>query len=580
MAGADMATGAGSPGPPPAQGGTRRMAGWAPPLIPGIVLLLADGYRLGRLSLWRDEAYTVDAIGRPLPRVFAMLARTDAVNGAYYVLMHAWAGVAGTSPAALRLPSLLAMAVAAVVTAAIGGRLARARLPAPALTGVVAGLLFTGAPQVTRYAQDARAYGLVTMWATVATYLLLRALADGRWRWWTAYGAAIIVVGLFNLLAVLLLAAHGVTVWIARARQRAALASAGPAGAALAGAGAGLAIGGTGPAGGGTGPAGGGTGPAGGGTGPAGGGTGLARRTGPAGPVSRWLTAVGVALAVLSPLLVAGVAQRHQISWLERPGLAAVSHLVVTSAGSQALVPLLGLLVLVGVIATVTDRPRAPLDMVTVALPWLLLPAAVLLTASQARPVYDARYLVFCLPALGLLGACGVAWVTRFATMVTVRGAGGAAVWLPAILILALLAALMVGPQRSVRAAPSRLADLRGTAAVLAAQGRRGDAVLYVPPSNRVFSLAYPAPFWRLRDVALAQSPAAAANLSGAEVTAGVLRARFAGVGRVWVVSGRRMFPFPDGGLEPAEAGLLRSFTLVRRWDVGEGMLSLYRRRQ
>ena len=106
------------------------MAGWAPPLIPGIVLLLADGYRLGRLSLWRDEAYTVDAIGRPLPRVFAMLAHTDAVNGAYYVLMHAWAGVAGTSPAALRLPSLLAMAVAATVTAATGERLARAgRLP-------------------------------------------------------------------------------------------------------------------------------------------------------------------------------------------------------------------------------------------------------------------------------------------------------------------------------------------------------------------------------------------------------------------------------------------------------------------
>ena len=317
------------------------------------MLLLADGYRLGRLSLWRDEAYTVDAIGRPLPRVFAMLAHTDAVNGAYYVLLHAWAEMAGTSPAALRLPSLLAMAVAAVVTAAIGRRLARARLPAPALTGVVAGLLFTAAPQVTRYAQDARAYGLVTMWATVATYLLLRALADGRWRWWTAYGAAIIAVGVFNLLAVLLVAAHGVTVWIARARQRAALASAGPAGAALAGAGTGP-VGGTG--------LGGGPGRRGGpGRGGLGGGTGPARGTGPATPttVSRWLAAVAVALAVLSPLLVAGVAQRHQISWLERPGLAAVSHLVVTSAGSQALVPLLGLLVLVGSIATVTDRPRA-----------------------------------------------------------------------------------------------------------------------------------------------------------------------------------------------------------------------------
>ena len=562
LAAADPAAGASSPGPPPRahRAGVRRVAGWAPPLIPGVVLLLADGYRLGRLSLSRDEAYTVDAIGRPLPRVFAMLAHTDAVNGAYYVLMHAWASVAGTSPAALRLPSLLAMPVAAVVAAAIGGRLARAgRLPAPAATGVVAGLLFTAAPQVTRYAQDARAYGLVTMCAAVATYLLLRALADGRWRWWAPYGAAITAVGLFNLLAFLLVAAHGVTVWIARARQRAALAPARPARADLAGAGAG---------------------PASDGAGSAGGQAGLAEGTGWAAPAARWLTVVGVALAVLSPLLVAGVVQRHQISWLERPGVTAVSHLVVTFAGSQPLVPLLGLLVLVGVIATVADRPQVPLDMVTVALPWLLLPAAVLLTASQIRPVYDARYLVFCLPALGLLGACGVAWVTRFAAMIPVRGAGGAAVGLPAVLILALLAALVAGPQRSVRAAPSRLADLRGTAAVLAAQGRRGDAMLYVPPSNRVFSMAYPAPFRRLRDVALAESPAAAANLSGAEVTAGILRERFARVGRVWVVSGRRMFPFPDGGLEPAEAGLLRRFSLVRRWYVGEGMLSLYARQR
>jgi hypothetical protein len=84
MAGPDLA-----PGDPPGRqrrahrSGMRRVPGWALPLIPGIVLLLADGYRLGRLSLWRDEAYTADAAARPLPRIFAMLAHTDAVNGAY-----------------------------------------------------------------------------------------------------------------------------------------------------------------------------------------------------------------------------------------------------------------------------------------------------------------------------------------------------------------------------------------------------------------------------------------------------------------------------------------------------------------
>ena len=128
-----------------------------PLLIPGIALLLADGYGLGRVSLWRDEAYTIDAASRPLSRILATAAHTDAVNSAYYTFMHAWIAVAGISEAALRLPSVLAMAVAAVFTAAIGRRLARAaRLPAPAVTGVLAGLLFVAAPQVTRYAQEAQ----------------------------------------------------------------------------------------------------------------------------------------------------------------------------------------------------------------------------------------------------------------------------------------------------------------------------------------------------------------------------------------------------------------------------------------
>ena len=70
------------------------------------------------------------------------------------------------------------------------------------------------------------------MCATVATYLLLRAIADDRWRWWAGYAVAIAAAGLLNLLAILLVAAHGATVWIARARRRAAMAPPGKAQAA------------------------------------------------------------------------------------------------------------------------------------------------------------------------------------------------------------------------------------------------------------------------------------------------------------------------------------------------------------
>ena len=38
------------------------------------------------------------------------------------------------------------------------------------------------------------------------------------------------------------------------------------------------------------------------------------------------------------------------------------------------------------------------------------------------------------------------------------------------------------------------------------------------------------------------------------------------------------MFPHPASVIERAEAALLRAFRLVRRWHVGQGVLSLYRR--
>ncbi len=507
-----------------------RLAGRAALLAPGIALLAADGYDLGRPSLWRDEAYTVDAAHRSLPQIIALLQHTDAVNSAYYLVMHAGIAFLGTSAVALRLPSLLAMAVAAVATSAIGQWLARAaRLPAPALTGTVAGLLFTAAPQVTRYAQEARSYGIVTMCAAIATYLLLRALGSGRWHWWAGYGLAVEVAGLFNLFSLLLVIAHGVTLGIGRARQRPALA---PPGTAV-----------------------------------------TVR-------ISRWLAATGAALVVLSPLMALGFGQRKQIGWLVPPGPTAISHLVVSFAGSKLLVPLVALIALAGVAGCLTASPRVPVDAVTFALPWLVLPASILVVASQVHPVFDARYIVFTMPALALMCAIGLSWLARFAALTPLGRSRGALAWLPAALALVMFAAFALGPQRALRRPVSRPDNLRKTSAIVAACERPGDAVLYLPASKRVFSMGYPAPFRRLWDVALARPPVAAANLIGTEVRAATLRARFARVGRVWVISRRNwhLFQHPATRLEKVEIALLRPFHLVRRWLVGQGVISLLRR--
>ena len=119
---------------------------------------------------------------------------------------------------------------------------------------------------------------------------------------------------------------------------------------------------------------------------------------------------------------------------------------------------------------TATVPPaRAVADVVTVAVPWLMLPAAILLAASQVHPVYIARYIVYCLPALALLAATGLAGMTRLAMAIPLGKAGRVAAWLPAALILVMLAALVPGPQRSVRLASSRPDNLRMAAAIMAA---------------------------------------------------------------------------------------------------------------
>jgi mannosyltransferase len=502
------------------------IATWAALLSPGIVLLLVDGYDLGRVPLWRDEAYTVDAAHRSLAQIFSLLTHADAVNNAYYVLMHADIALLGTSATALRLPSLLALAAAAVVTAAIGRRLAdAARLPVPALTGMLAGLLFVAAPQVTRYAQEARSYGLVTMFATVASYLLLRAVSDSRRRWWAGYGAAIALAGLFNLLALLLVIPHAVTLGIARSRQPAA------------------------------------------------------ERTV---RLSRWLAAVAVAAVVLCPLLVLGYLQRRQVGWLTRPGVGAVSRLVVAFAGSKSLVVLGALLVVGAVAGCLAVRPRPPVDAATLALPWLVLPAAILLAVSQIHPMYDARYILYSLPALALLIAAGLAWLTRLARQVVPASPGrvaGVLSWLPAVAVLTLLAAMVLAPQRLIRLPSARADNLATVSAIVAANEQPGDGVLYLPSNKRVFGMAYPAPFQRLRDLALARSPVAAVNLLGTEVPAPTLLARGARVHRIWLVSGRDgllLLQNPVGPQQKAEAVLLRSFHLVRRWTVRGDMLCLF----
>ncbi len=140
---------------------------WAVPAAATLAVMLCG---IQRPSYWRDEAATLAAVHRPFGALIRMLASVDAVHGLYYLLMWADVRVAGTGELATRLPSALAMAAAAASLTATGRRLVSPR------AGLFAGLALAALPEISWYGQDARPYALVTALATVAGYLLVRAL--------------------------------------------------------------------------------------------------------------------------------------------------------------------------------------------------------------------------------------------------------------------------------------------------------------------------------------------------------------------------------------------------------------------
>ncbi len=129
-------------------------------------------------------------------------------SGPYYVVIRLWTTIFGDSDLSLRLPSLFATAGAAAVIGLIGKRLGSTRV------GLLAGLTFAILPITTRFGQEARPYSLAVLFVAIATLLLIRMLDGFTLGIAMMYAAALAAVGLMHLVAMLIVAAHGLAVLI------------------------------------------------------------------------------------------------------------------------------------------------------------------------------------------------------------------------------------------------------------------------------------------------------------------------------------------------------------------------------
>ena len=485
----------------------RLATGWVA-IGPALVTLVVTLYRIGVPSFTRDEGATLLAVHRSFPQMIRMLGNVDVVHTEYYAVIWVVSRLAGSSELAARAPSAVALAVTAGVVTLLGQRLVSGR------AGLAAGLLFATFPSVSFFAEDAREYGLVTALATIASYFLIRALqagtpeADGTEPTVVGprhaagpqgqrgvpggrspglaligYAAAMALLGLGNILSLLLIAAHAVTVAVWHRCYR-----------------------------------------------------------GPGQPfVLRWLASVAAALIVASPVAIIASGQAHQVQWIKQPGLVAI----IAMTGLIGPQPMFFIVVAVVVIALVTTlvsgraRLRAdwPAGLWGLAVPWLFLPPALLFTVSVihvTHPLYVFRYIAFCIPAAALLAGTALAALARTAVG-----------WAVAVVALAVIVVAGLGAQASERLPAGHGYDIRLADQAVASRARPGDALMnvrYWPLSwgggvERGMEGEYPYGLARLHDISQARAPAPSGTLGGTFARPPVENRRLAAVTRLWVAS-------------------------------------------
>ncbi|HUL28408.1 MAG TPA: glycosyltransferase family 39 protein [Streptosporangiaceae bacterium] len=482
------------------------------PAIPALATFVITLWRITGSSYWRDEAATMVAVHRSFGQLLRLLGQTDAVHGVYYVMMWGIVRATGSGELAARLPSVLAMTAAAALVAVIGRRLVSPQ------AGLAAGLVFAVVPATSLYAQNARPDAMAVALAAGASYLLVRVLDDGAAsrRWLAGYAVCIAVLGLIDLFALLLVVAHAVAVAAAAIRTK----------------------------------------------------DHGARRA----LVLRWLIAVVVALAIISPLAWLAFTERAAIQWIKAPdskvwrGLAGLvapaPHPRAFGNSSASVLAALGVLIGAGLVVSMASGRAAlhrhwPSRLAEICLPWLILPAAILLGISLVKPIYNVRYILFSMPALALLSGAALAALGRIA--------GTAA--------LAVVALVCLPVQLAVRHPAGHGENIRKADQIVAAYMRPGDAVIFHNPTEESWSFAYPYGLAQLKDIGQAQTPAMSGTLTGTSLPAAVVQQRLSLLPRVWVVD----LKYLSSGTAPQLHN--SAFQLVRHWRVDDIQLFLYTRR-
>lgn len=188
---------------------------WPAWIAVGALTLGLFSYRVQFMAFYVDEAISVALARQHVSVLWRYIWGAEQNMAIYYVLLHEWLGLLmhlGITPseALIRLPTIVCMALAAVVILRLGWRFWHP------LAGLVAAVLFALSPLILQYAQEARSYGLQVLLVCLAWYSLLAALdAPGTpqaRRWWAAFAGMSALSIYAQLISVLIVGSQGLLV--------------------------------------------------------------------------------------------------------------------------------------------------------------------------------------------------------------------------------------------------------------------------------------------------------------------------------------------------------------------------------
>jgi len=308
-------------------------------------------------SFWLDEGMSAEIARLPWLQFFRVLWNREINMALYYLLLRFYMHI-GSSETFVRGLSVLFSVATVPLIYALG-----ARLFGRAAGLTAAWLLAIGAYQV-RYAQEARAYALAAFLATLATWLLVRNLQRPAFARWGAYSAVCALLVYAQLFGALLVLAHGVSLlWLPRDSH---------------------------------------------------GKNHLRNVWKDFGRAVRWF--VWLILPVVAVAVHIG---STPAAWIRLPTAGDLSGFFQAAAGNAGIGPvwLDALLLLAAALAlrsawrdkAGSASPNLGNWPTVLVFAWLFVPLMVILSASIVRPLFLGRYLMFCLPALALGLAAGLA---------------------------------------------------------------------------------------------------------------------------------------------------------------------------